>query len=124
MKNRRVLIIDDDTTVGETLAKHVTALGGTPEIVLSYQDGIAALKKNVPDVAIVDLMLPEHSGVQLVQEMKELAGHTYFVILTNSMNAESLAKSAGVEIPLILQKADHDPADIVNRIAEHFPDSE
>lgn len=122
MKNRRVLIIDDDTTVGETLAKHITAVGGIPEIVLSYQEGVAALKKSVPDVAIVDLMLPEHSGVQLVHEMKELAAHTYFVILTNSMNAEQLAKSAAVEIPLILQKADHDPAEIVRLIGEHFPD--
>lgn len=122
MNNRRVLIVDDDTTVSETLVKHLTAQGAIPEVVLSYQDGIAALKKNIPDIAIVDLMLPEHSGVQLVKEMKELAGRTFFVILTNSMNAEALAASAGVDISLILQKADHDPAEIVRLISEHFPD--
>lgn len=122
MNTRRVLIVDDDTTVCETLAKHLKEEGAIPEIALSYQDGIAALKKNVPDIAIVDLMLPEHSGVQLVKEMKELAGRTFFVILTNSMNAEALAKSADVTIPLILQKADHDPADIVRIISENFPD--
>jgi DNA-binding response OmpR family regulator len=121
MNGRRVLIIDDDPSVTDTLAKQLQGQGAIPEIAASYQDGIAALKKSVPDVAIVDLMLPEHSGIQLIQEMQHLAGKTFFVILTNSMNAESLAKSAGVEIPLILQKAEHDPAEIVRLIAEKLP---
>jgi DNA-binding response OmpR family regulator len=121
MKDRRVLIIDDDPTVSETLSKQLAGQGAIPKIVMSYQEGVTALQTEIPDIAIVDLMLPEHSGIQLIKEMQHLAGHTFFVILTNSMNAESMAKSAGVEIPLILQKADHDPAEIVRLIAEKFP---
>jgi CheY-like chemotaxis protein len=121
MNGRRVLIIDDDSVVTETLSKQLAGQGAVAEVVSSYQEGIEALKKNIPDIAIVDLMLPEHSGVQLIKEMKQLAGRTHFVILTNSMNAESLAQSAGVDISLILQKADHDPAEIIRIIAEKFP---
>lgn len=121
MNNRRVLIIDDDPTVTETLSKQLSAQGAIPSIATSYQEGVAALQKNPPDIAIVDLMLPEHSGLQLIKEMKQLTGHTFFVIVTNSMNAESIAKTMNIEMPLILQKADHDPAEIVRIIAEKFP---
>lgn len=121
MKDRRVLIIDDDPTVSETLSKQLAAQGAIPRVALSYQEGVTALQTDIPDIAIIDLMLPEHSGIQLIKEMQQLAGHTFFVIVTNSMNAESLATSAGVNVPLILQKADHDPAEIVRLIAERFP---
>jgi DNA-binding response OmpR family regulator len=121
MKALRVLIIDDDPSVTDTLSKQLAGQGATPQVAGSYQEGITALRENPPDIAIIDLMLPEHSGVQLLQQMKQAAGNTFFVVLTNLMNAESLLKSANVDVPLILQKADHDPAEIVRLIAEKFP---
>jgi DNA-binding response OmpR family regulator len=121
MKAMRVLIIDDDPSVTDTLSKQLAGQGATPQVAGSYQEGITALRESPPDIAIVDLMLPEHSGVQLLQQMKQSSGNTFFVVLTNLMNAESLLKSANVDVPLILQKADHDPAEIVRLIAEKFP---
>jgi two-component system, response regulator RegA len=121
MKALRVLIIDDDQTVTDLLSKQLIGQGAIPQVASSFQEGVTALRQNPPDIAIVDLMLPEHSGVQLLQQLKESTKNTFFVVLTNLMNAESLLKSANLEVPLILQKADHDPAEIVRAIAEKFP---
>lgn len=121
MKALRVLIVDDDPTVTDTLSKQLIGQGAVPQVAGSFQEGVTALRQNPPDIAVIDLMLPEHSGVQLMQQMKEASANTFFVVLTNLMNAESLLKSANVEVPLILQKADHDPAEIVRIIAEKFP---
>ncbi|TSC87145.1 MAG: response regulator receiver protein [Parcubacteria group bacterium Gr01-1014_8] len=120
MKGKKVLIVDDDPRVIDVLSKLFADAGAEVEGAISYEAGLTAIKKDSPAVAIVDLMLPERSGIELVKETRASAPETFFVILTNSINAENLADAMEANITLFVQKADHDPSEIVQMVASHF----
>lgn len=121
MTGKKILIIDDDPNIVTTLGKFFKDAGATVSSSLSYDEGLAAIVKNSPDVAIVDLLLPQHSGLDLIKEARKLANPSpFFVILTNSVNAEHIADALGADVTMYVQKADHDPQEIVDMIAKHF----
>ena len=67
----RILIIDDDTDVILVLS---TVLQDQGYDVISAQDGITGLdmvKRERPDLILLDLMMPEKSGISLLQDIKK-----------------------------------------------------
>ena len=120
MQGKKVLIVDDDPMITTTFAKLFSDIGATTETASTYEEGLAALKKSPPDVAILDLMLPHHSGLELIKEVRQSAPQTFFVMLTNSVNAEHVADAMESNVTMYIQKADHDPQDIVKMITDRF----
>ncbi len=69
----RVLIIDDDPTVAEVLARYLTREG---YVVDTESDGDAGLKNalaELPDLVVLDLMLPGLNGVEVCQRLRAVA---------------------------------------------------
>ncbi len=67
----RILLVDDDTAMLRTLAMNLRARGHQ---VVSAETGAAALtatRGESPDVVILDLGLPDVSGVQVLRELRE-----------------------------------------------------
>ncbi len=120
MQGKKVLIVDDDPMITTTFAKLFSDIGAIAETAATYEEGLAALKKSAPDVALLDLLLPHHSGLELVKEIRALAPQTFFVMLTNSINVEPVADAMEANVSMYIQKADHDPEDIVKMIADRF----
>ncbi len=119
MKDKRILIIDDDTMTTSILGTLFTEKGAVVSIAHTYEEGAEALK-TVPDVAIVDLILAGHSGLDLVRDARKTNTTTFFAILTNSVNVQDIADAMDAKIMTFIQKAEHDPAEIVDIIAKHF----
>ncbi len=119
MKDKRILIVDDDTMTTSILNTLFSEKGAVVTLAHTYEEGAEALKA-VPDVAIVDLILAGHSGLDLVREARKSNTSTFFAILTNSVNVQDIADAMDAQILTFIQKAEHDPADIVDIIEKHF----
>ncbi|HUQ39486.1 MAG TPA: response regulator [Acidimicrobiales bacterium] len=81
---RRVLVIDDDTTV-RTLARHVLeAEGWEVAEAVDGQRALTMLASHRPVVAVLDLMMPEVSGFDVLETRRRhrLAPETRFLVLT------------------------------------------
>jgi DNA-binding NtrC family response regulator len=61
-----VLVIDDDRSVRDTLTDFLSTLGHTARTAGSASDGRAAVAEQVPDIALVDLRLPDGEGLALL----------------------------------------------------------
>lgn len=121
MHDKKVLLVDDDATIITTLGKLLTDAGAQVETATTYDAALELLKTKPFNVAIVDLMLPQHTGLELVKAAKELPGeHPFFVILTNSINAENVADAMEANVTMFIQKADHDPAEIVDMVQKRL----
>src|SRR6185436_597059 len=62
---KRVLIVDDDRATSAGMADVVEEWGYEPEVADTVKAGWNAINKLVPDVAIVDLKLPDGSVISL-----------------------------------------------------------
>jgi DNA-binding response OmpR family regulator len=118
MTGKKVLLVDDEPMIRDTLAKHLTERGAIVEVQSSFEDGLAALKKNMPDAVVLDVMMGGRSGVDLAKEIHKMPPpHPYVMILTNSLNADYIADGIEAGVANFVQKAEHDPAEIVDMIA-------
>lgn len=82
-ERRNLLLADDDRSFCRVLSR---ALEGRGFEVLVAHDGFTALylaEENTPEYAIVDLRLPDISGLKLVEKLKEIDVHTNILVLTS-----------------------------------------
>ncbi|GLX66916.1 response regulator transcription factor [Paenibacillus glycanilyticus] len=78
----RVLLVEDDETLGE-LTEH--QLKRRYHVVDWVKDGLQAkevIVKGLYDVYVLDWMLPEMTGIQLVREIRSKDDHTPILLLT------------------------------------------
>ena len=79
---RRILIIDDDVPMAETLGKSFQKRGFNARTVNSYEDAILLAQKEKFDNAVVDLRLKNRSGLECVKELLDLQPELKIVVLT------------------------------------------
>lgn len=79
---RTLLVVDDDVTFRTRLARALSDRGLEVTAAAGYAEAIAAAQQDTPELALVDLRLPTHSGLDLVRRLKELDATTVIVVLT------------------------------------------
>jgi DNA-binding NarL/FixJ family response regulator len=104
-----VLVVDDHAVFAETLG---AALRGVPEIdvvevATSGADAVTRAGDMTPDVALVDMLLPDGTGVEVARRLAEVSPDTRVVILTASQDIAHYteAMAAGVSGYLTKQAA-------------------
>lgn len=80
--SKHILIVEDEPNIIESLSFLLERAGFT---VSSEQDGAMAMTqvRNVsPDLVILDVMLPNRSGFDILQDIRELAQAPHVLMLT------------------------------------------
>jgi DNA-binding NtrC family response regulator len=79
----RVLVVDDEPGVRESLRM---VLSGTCDVVLagSVEEGLARLRAEPPDLVLLDLVMPGHSGFELLAELAAAPQAPPVVVLTGT----------------------------------------
>ena len=82
----KVMLVDDHAIVREGLKEILESAGGF-EVVGQAVDGVEAVdlaRAVVPDVVIMDLMMPNKDGVEATREILEAVPETHILVLTAS----------------------------------------
>lgn len=89
MDKARILIIDDDPSLRKTLSDILRIKGYEIVAAASGAEGLAMLEGNAVNVALIDLGLPDISGLDLLEKVK--AGHPIVeaIILTGNATLDS-----------------------------------
>jgi two-component system response regulator AtoC len=93
---KRVLIVDDDRATSAGMADVVEEWGYEPEVADTVKAGWSSINKLIPDVAIVDLKLPDGSGLDLLHRIKETFPDVSVIILTGHATVDSAVKALKV----------------------------
>ena len=78
----RILIIEDDERILGFLKRGLESEGHTVEIALSGEVGLAFLKMYSYDVILLDLYLPEMSGMEVCRELRGQGLPTPILMMT------------------------------------------
>lgn len=67
----RALIVEDDATIAEFVAKGLREAGFVVERAADGEEGLQMAVATSPDVAIVDVMLPKLDGLSLIRALRQ-----------------------------------------------------
>lgn len=76
----RLLVIEDDDTLRDSLHQQLTDAGYGVEMAADGREGLYFATEYPIDLAIVDLGLPEMSGLEVIKQLRE-GGKTYPVLI-------------------------------------------
>jgi two-component system, OmpR family, response regulator len=105
----RILIVDDEPTVGEALADAVRLQGCEAALIHRGADGPAAIRQYRPDGILLDLVMPDMSGIEVLRRIRVEWPDLPVVVVTgypddeDAEEARRLGIVAVVEKPLIIK---------------------
>jgi DNA-binding response OmpR family regulator len=66
----KILCIEDDHFIADIYVRSLKKAGYDVDIITNGNEALAAAKQTVYDVILLDLMLPDKSGVEILEELR------------------------------------------------------
>jgi DNA-binding response OmpR family regulator len=117
--NRKVLIIEDNQDMQEIYKLWLEEAGFDVKISRDGLMGITDIVDYMPDLVILDIMMPEMSGYDFLRALKENTSINVPVIVASNLAQEGdkeKALAAGADMYLV--KSDWEVPDVVAKICE------
>ena len=94
-KIKEIVIVDDSKTNSYLLKKILEAEGFYVDEINTSTDAIERIKKTLPDLIILDIMMPDKSGLQILDEIKSIpALRNIPVIMYSALYEEEVKEEA------------------------------
>lgn len=117
---KKILIIDDDVTLSRILADALIGRNALYEVFIASdgEKGISKAKETIPDLILLDLMMPRLSGVGVMQQLKQNpeTGNIPVIILSQMSDMDKIAEVLGLGAKGYIIKADADLNSMIGQI--------
>ncbi len=118
-----ILLVEDDNTLQEMYCEKFEMLDFKVMKANTGREGLANLEKKIPDIILLDILMPDMNGLEMLKEMKKSRQYRDIpvILLTNlgeskiDMDSE-LSFALGIKDYLI--KTKHTPDDVANRVRQ------
>jgi DNA-binding NtrC family response regulator len=77
-----ILVIEDETILGDAICTYMEHHGYAAIIARSGAEGIRLAEEHNPDIAIVDIRLPDLDGLSVLRKLRDIAAGTEVVMMT------------------------------------------
>lgn len=98
-KKKKILVIDDDECIGSIVKLHLEQ-SGKYEVLISTdgQQGITAAKRRKPDLILLDILMPNMSGTDVIERLLEdkMTKDIPVIFLTGVVTKEDIKIQGGV----------------------------
>lgn len=100
----RILIVEDDDATGDAMEFHLARGGLETRLVRDGLAGMRALTAEVPDVLVLDLMLPHMDGWHLIRRVREWAPQLPIIVVTARTNEHDRVEVLGLGADDVMAK--------------------
>lgn len=83
----KILVIEDDADINQLLSKILKREGYEVTQAYSGTEAVLLLEKEIPDLILLDLMLPGMSGQEVTAHVREKIGYQVPIIVLSAKNA-------------------------------------
>ena len=114
---RRVLLIDDDSAVRDTIALTLLSLGFAPVSVGSAIEGIERAERDPFDVVLVDMNMPGVDGLEVIKAVARLPRPVPLIAMSGGSTErdyEVLTAALGARVFLVKPFRRHDLLAAIN----------
>jgi DNA-binding response OmpR family regulator len=88
----RVLVIEDEVKVASFISKGLEEEAYEVEVVYNGRDGLDRLTSDRYDIVLLDLMIPEISGLEVLKTIRERGVNTPVLIITAKSSKEDVVR--------------------------------
>jgi CheY-like chemotaxis protein len=106
-----VLVVDDDPGAAALVARRVEGLDATVLRAHGGREAIEAARREHPDLIVLDLLMPDVNGFEVVEALKahaDTAGIPIVIVTAKQLTAEDRARLHG-NVSSIMEKTDYNP---------------
>jgi len=96
MKNKKVIIIEDNKDISNLVKLHLNDIGIQVDVFYDGIDGWNSIKKNTYDLIILDIMLPGLDGLQICKKIRNTS-KVYTPILMLTSRSSEMDRVLGLE---------------------------
>ena len=97
MKDKKILLVDDEQDILEILSYNLEKEGYKVFTANNGNEGIAKAKEIIPDLILLDVMMPEKDGIETCQEMRQIKDLQKTLIVFLSARGEEFSQLAGYD---------------------------
>lgn len=123
---KTILCVEDDRFIGEMYIRSLQKAGYDVTWVVDGNDGLVAARNQNFDLIILDLMLPEQRGDQILDALRnnnvDLVPNSKILIMTNFEQDEASRRSVMSRVDGYLIKADITPRNLIEVVKQMSSD--
>lgn len=123
---KTILCVEDDRFIGEMYVRSLQKAGYDVTWVVDGNDGLVVARNQNFDLIILDLMLPEQRGDQILDALRnnnvDLVPNSKILIMTNFEQDEASRKSVMSRVDGYLIKADITPRNLIEVVKQMSSD--
>lgn len=120
-EKNKILIVEDDPLLTNMYKTKFESEGYVVTVAQDGLEGLTTAKKESFDLIILDIMMPQLSGIDLLEKLRatQKGKKVPVVILTNLASEDEENKAASLGVKEYLVKADQTPSQLVEIIKKY-----
>lgn len=118
----KIAIIEDDLAIAQMYRIKFEAEGFEVEIAANGKLGLALCEQMSPDMVLLDLMMPEMNGDEMLEKMrkKDWGKNPKVIILTNVSEQEAPDRLKELDVAGFIVKAEMTPSQVADLVKQQL----
>jgi two-component system alkaline phosphatase synthesis response regulator PhoP len=119
---KKILIVEDDNFIADLYDRELSNDGFEVKVAKDGIEGELKAKELQPDLILLDIMLPNRNGLDLLKILKEdpLTQKFKVLVLSNLGQEEAIKKALDMGAEGYLIKSSYTPKEVLNEIKTFF----
>lgn len=115
---KKILFIEDESALQKTLGDLLSQRGYKVMAALDGESGLNLARKEIPDLVLLDLILPRLHGFEVLKRLKEneKTKGIPVVVLTNLENMEDVERALSLGAVTYLVKANYTIEEVLAKV--------
>ncbi len=122
--SKKILIVEDDKILSDLLGKKLKDAGFEVTFAFNGVEGLDSLRVNKPDLMLLDIMMPEKSGMEVMEEMnkeEEISlAKIPVIIISNSGQPVEIDRVLELGAKDYLIKAEFNPQEVIEKVIKQI----
>jgi two-component system response regulator ResD len=85
----KVLVVDDEPAIGDVLCRYLRRAGYDTTVAATGRDALSQAQDDAPDLVVLDLMLPDIDGLEVMRRLRKDHHRRAAIILLTARGEES-----------------------------------
>ena len=119
---KKILIVEDEELLLDFLKRKLTELDYRVSVATNGLEALKSLQSNVPDLVLLDIVMPKMGGFELLEKMKSdsTLKEVPTIIISNSGQPVEIEKAKKLGVQDWLIKTEFDPQEVVDKVVKQI----